>query len=133
MRPYNFPAKKNHVSNITFQTHDTYVPNGKSTFTLDHLEHISTQEGTKRTIKLLDTDYKKANLPEIDKDTCGLSSVEQWKLFRLFEKYEDFFDGTHEDFDTNPVKFDLQMGAKTYHGNSYLVLQSQKAVFNKKK
>ena len=34
-------------------------------------------------------------------------------------------------FDTDPVKFDLQMGANAYHGKSYPVPQSQKAVFKR--
>ena len=40
-----------------------------------------------------------------------------------------FFNGTLGDFDNNLVKFNLHLGAKPYHGKSYPVPQSQKAVF----
>ena len=51
------------------------------------------------------------------------------QTLKTIAKYEEFFNGTLEDFDTDPVKFDLQLGAKAYHGKSYPVPQSQKAVF----
>ena len=34
-------------------------------------------------------------------------------------------------FSTDPMKFDLQLGAKSYHGKSYTMPHSQKAVFKK--
>ena len=132
MRPYKSLARKTNMRNKVVQTNDVEVPQNTSTFARDHLEPISTREATKRTIEILDADYQKANLPEIVKDTCGhLSSIEQGKLLRLLTKYEELFDGTLGDFDTDPVKFDLQLGAKAYHGKSYPVPQSQKAVFKK--
>ena len=76
--------------------------------------------------------YEKVNLPEVVKDTCGhLSPIEQNKLLLLLTKYEELFNGTLGNFDTDPVKFNLQLGTKPYHGKTYLVPQSQKAVFKK--
>ena len=46
-------------------------------------------------------------------------------------KYEELFDGTLGDFDTDPVKFNLQLGAKPYYRKLYAVPQSQKDVFKK--
>ena len=83
-------------------------------------------------MQIVDANYKKANLPEIVKDTCGyLSSIDQSKLLQLLTKYEELFDGTLGDFDTDPVKFNLQLGAEPYHGKSYPVPQSQKDVFKR--
>ena len=65
------------MSNKVSQTNNMYVPNGKRTFARDHLEPITIQKVTKRTIEILVTDYKKANLPEIIKETCRhLSSLQ---------------------------------------------------------
>ena len=50
------------------------------------------------------------------------------KLLLLLTKYEDLCDGSLGEFYTDPVKFNLQLGAKSYHGKSYPVPQSQKDV-----
>ena len=83
-----------------------------ASFAHDHLEPIGTREATKRMIEVLYTDYNKVNLPEIIKETCKyLSSVEQSKLLRLLIKYEGLFDRTLGEFQTNLIKFGLQLGA----------------------
>ena len=79
--PFSSLSRKYNLSKKAFQTHDTYVPNGPSTFTRNHLEPINMQETTKRTIKIVDADYNKLNTLEIAKDNCGhLYSLEQIKL-----------------------------------------------------
>lgn len=71
---------------------------------------------TKRTIKILDAEYSKANLPEVVKETCGHpSSLEKGKLLLLLENYKELFDGTMGDFQTDPVRCNLQLGAKPYN------------------
>ena len=125
MKPYKSFARKSNMRVEAFQTDNMYVPPSMGTFARNHLEPISTREATKRTIEILDANYEKANLPEVVKDTCGhLSSIEQKQLLLLLTKYEDLFDGTLGDFDTDPVKFNLQLGAKPYHGKPYPVPQS---------
>ena len=49
----------------------------------------------------------------------------------LLTKYDDFFDGTLGDLDTDAVKFNFQLGAKPYHGKSYSVPQSKTDVFKR--
>ena len=93
-----------------------YVPPSTGMFAKNHLKSISTRDAIKRTLEILDANQEKANLPEIVKDTCGyLSSIDQSKLLQLLTKYEELFDGTLGDFDTDPVKLNLQLGAKPYH------------------
>ena len=100
-----------------FQTNDMYVPQSTGTFTRNYLEHISTWDATKHTIEILNENYENTNLPEVVKDICGhLSSIEQSMLLCLITKYEELFDRTLGDFNTEPVKFNLQLGAKLYHG-----------------
>ena len=50
--------------------------------------------------------------------------MEQSRLLQLLTKYEELFDGTLGDFNTDPVKFNLRLAAKPYHGKSYPVPQS---------
>ena len=55
---------------------------------------LSVHEKLQNTIEIFDANYKKANLPEIVKETCKhLFSVEQSKLLQLLNKYEELFDG----------------------------------------
>ena len=108
MRPYESLASKQNMRVKTFQTEDIHVPPSTGIFARDHVEPISTRDATKCTIETVDTDYKKANLPEIVKDTCKqISSMEQSEFLRLSTKYEELFGGTLGDLDTGPVKFDL--------------------------
>ena len=63
-----------------FQTDDMCVLPSTGTFASNHPE-------TKRTIEMLDANYKKANLPEFVKETFGHSSpIEQIKLLLLNTK-----------------------------------------------
>ena len=97
-----------------FQTDKIYVPPITGTFIRTHSEPIHTQDATKRTIDTLDAKYEKVNLPEVIKNTCRhVSSMEQSKLLLLLTKYQALFNGTLGDFDTDPVKFNLQLGEKT--------------------
>ena len=43
IRPFNSVARKSKLSTKAFQTHDTYIPNGPSTFVRVPLEPISTK------------------------------------------------------------------------------------------
>ena len=52
-------------------------------------------------------------------------------MLKLLQKYEEFFDGTLGDFQTDPVDFDLIPDAKAYHGRAFPVPHLQKTVFKK--
>ena len=57
-------------------------------------------------LKMLDAKYEKAILPEIIKNNCShLNSEEQAKLLEVLNEFEDLFDGTLGDWDTEPVSF----------------------------
>jgi hypothetical protein len=58
-------------------------------------EPKATELATQRVVKILDVNYKKADLPELVKNNCtNLSSSEQDKLLEVLEELEDLFDGT---------------------------------------
>ena len=52
-------------------------------------------------------------------------------MLALLEKNDELCDGTLGDFQTDPVRFDLQVGAKLYNGKPFLVPHSRMAVFKK--
>ena len=55
--------------------------------------------------------------------------MQQTNLLKLLQKYKELFDGTLGDFQTDPVGFDMNLGAKPYHGRAFPVPQAHKAVF----
>jgi hypothetical protein len=68
------------------------------------MEPESTQDATKRVMRILDAKYQKADLRSIVRDNCKhLSTDQQKKLLQLLMKYESLFDGTLGDWKTKPV------------------------------
>ena len=87
------------------------------------------QEATDRTMGILDASYEKADLPKVIRENCShLKSSEQAKLLKLLQKHEELFDGILGDFRTDPVRFNLNLGAKPYHGKAFPILHALKAV-----
>ncbi len=90
-------------------------------------EPISTEEATQRAIHILDANYEKADLQSVVDTNCPrISLPDQNKLLDLFTKYQDLFDGTLGDWNTEPVSFDLKDGAKPHHGRAYPVPHAHK-------
>jgi hypothetical protein len=80
-------------------------------------EPQSTQDATKRVMRIQDTKYQKADLQSIVRDNCKhLSANQQKKLLQLLKKYELLFDSTLDDWKTKPVSFQLKEGVSAYHG-----------------
>ena len=93
---------------------------------------VSVREETDRTMRILDATYEKSDLPTaIQKNCAHLSSIQQANLLKLLQKYGELFDGTLRDFQTDPVGFDLNLGAKAYHGRAFPVPHAQTSVFKK--
>ena len=83
-------------------------------------EPRSIEEATQRVVRILDANYKKADLQAIVRDNCKhLSSNDQEKLLRLLTEFEQLFDGTLGAWRTTPVTFELKEGAKPYHGRTF--------------
>jgi hypothetical protein len=95
-------------------------------------EPASDLEATKRCVKFLDANYKKADLPSVVKDNCShLNLDEQAKLLEFLMKYEDLFDGTLGDWKTEPVSVELKEGTRPYHGRPYPVPKVHKQTTKK--
>jgi hypothetical protein len=85
-------------------------------------EPPSTSQETERAVKILDAKYEKADLPEVVKNNCAhLSAKDQQKLLELLLEFEELFDGTLGDWDTEHVSFQLQPGATPYKGRPFPV------------
>ena len=66
-------------------------------------EPKSTRSEQSRLVKILDADYKPANLDEIVSQAENLNSTEKTSLRVLLNKYEELFDGTLGDVNTPPI------------------------------
>ena len=94
---------------------------------LAHEPH-STHEATKRVVQILDAKYEKADLQSVVSTNCThLSPQDQSKLLELLTEFEELFDGTLGDWNTEPVSFELKEGTKPYHGRPFPVPKSRKA------
>jgi hypothetical protein len=90
----------------------------------NHLWHElqSTLQETERAVKILDAKYERADLPEVVKNNCShISPKDQHKLLELLLEFEELFDGTLGDWDTEPVSFQLKPGATPYKGRPFPV------------
>jgi hypothetical protein len=86
------------------------------------MELHSTQDATKRCMRILDAKYQKADLQSIVRDNCKhLSADQQKKLLQLLKKYELLFDGALGDWKTKLVSFQLKEGVSPHHGQAFPV------------
>ena len=102
----------------------------ESTWTVNNSmaqEPHSTQEATQRVVHILDAKYEKADLQSVVSANCThLSLQDQNKLLELLTEFEELFDGTLGDWNTEPVSFELKEGTKPYHGRPFPVPKSRK-------
>jgi hypothetical protein len=86
------------------------------------MELQSTQDATDRATRILDDNYKKADLQLVVRDNCKHLKVDQQKqLLQLLMKYESLFDSTLGDWKTKPVSFQLKEGASPHHSQAFPV------------
>ena len=75
----------------------------------------------------LDVKHEKADLQSVvSTNYIHLSLLGQNKLLALLTEYEELFDGTLGDWDTEPISLELKEDTKPYHGRLFLVPQSHK-------
>ena len=74
----------------------------------------STQEATHQRVHILDANYEKADLQWIVSTNCThLSLQDQKSLLEILIEFEELFDGTLGDWETEPMSLELKEGAKT--------------------
>jgi hypothetical protein len=75
--------------------------------------------------KILDAEYKLANLGEVTKTCENLKKEEQRELLQVLQKYELLFDGTLGEFNMAPISLSLiESGSKLVHALPYTVHRS---------
>ena len=85
------------------------------------LEPSSTREATERMVKILDINYAKADLKQVDDNTTQLNYEERTLLLSLIENLEEFFDGTLGDWATEPVNLELEPDSKPINIRYYII------------
>ena len=90
-----------------------------------------TQEATERVIKILDSNYEKADLLEVVANAHQLDNTQKQQLLELLLDFEDLFDGTLGHWQTEPVNIELKPDAKPYSGRYYPVPRVNKETFKK--
>jgi hypothetical protein len=95
-------------------------------------EPKSTLEATQQVVKIFDAQYEKAYLNAVVTKNCKhLRIPDQETLLKLLTEFEDLFDGTLGDWDTEPVSFKLKESAKLYHGRPYPTPRAHKETLKK--
>jgi len=98
----------------------------------EFIEPSSTKEATERITRILDAKYEKADLPKVVQDNCAhLSQNQQRDLLKLLQDFEELFDGTLGDWQTEPVSLQLKPGAKPYHGKPFPIPRVHKDTLKK--
>jgi len=94
-------------------------------------EPVSTSDEKSRTIKILDAKYEAANLDELVSESTNLDIDQQKALRYLLGKYEDLFDGTLGDFDTDPISLEIKPGMNPVHSKPFPIPHIRKETFYK--
>ena len=95
-------------------------------------EPKSTLEAMQWVVKILGAKYDKADLNAVIADNCKhLSVPDQEKLMKPLTKFEDLFDGTLGDWDTEHVSLKLKEGAKLYHSRPLPTPKAHKETLKK--
>jgi hypothetical protein len=82
-------------------------------------------------VKILDTNYKKADLQAVVTNCTQLNSIEKNKLIELLKKFEPLFDRTLGHWRTKPVSFQSKDWVTTYHGRAFPIPKVHKEVIMK--
>ena len=82
----------------------------KATF-LHSVEPKSTQEETERVVKILDSNYEKADLDEVVSNAKSLNAKQKKQLLAVLKEFEDLFDRTLGRWKTTLVKIDIKEDA----------------------
>ena len=94
-------------------------------------EPFSTREAIERLVKILDSTCAKANLEHVAANITHLKYEERNQLLRLLQYFEDLFDGTLGELDTNTVNIELKPDSKPFNCKYYLVPRINKETFSK--
>ena len=84
-------------------------------------EPESTKSERSRLVKILDADYKPADIDEIVMKADNLNEEQKDSLRILLNKYKTLFDGSLGDFNVPPVKLEVKPNTEPVHSRHFLV------------
>ena len=79
-----------------------------------------------RVVKILDSNYQKADLDKVVEDATNLNRKQKQMLLKILKRYKKLFDGTLGKWKTNPVKIDIRPGSELVNSQWYIVPQINK-------
>ena len=81
--------------------------------------------------KILDSDYKKADLDEVVRNIPHLTEEQKIQVRTTLYQYESLFEGRLGLWDTPPISLELEEGSKPYHARAYPIPQIHEATVRK--
>ena len=82
---------------------------------------MPTREATERLVKTIDSTYAKEDLKKVAANATNLNAEERTQLLRCIQYFEDFFDGTLGDWDTDPINLELNPESNLFNCKYHLV------------
>ena len=70
-------------------------------------EPVSTREANERLVKTLNDTYAKADLKQVTYNATQMNAEEITQLLSLLKGFEDLFNGTLGDWDTDTINLEL--------------------------
>jgi len=116
---YSVPLRPSRLTAEEQENHNDYLK--EITHLTEEPEFV--QLAQSRATTILDSDYKKTEIPELLRDIKHLDRRQKQNLRALLTKFEDLFDGTLGDFQVE-ADFELQEGARPSAQHPYPVAQA---------
>ena len=95
-------------------------------------EPTVTQELSERAVRILDADYKAADLPTVVDNNCAqLTKADKSKSLELLTQFKQLFDGSLGNSETSPVRLELRQNYSPYCGRAYPIPKIHLDVFKR--
>ena len=103
---------------------------------LDHMIEISSEpeilrEELYEATKILDANYKKADLDEVVRNIPHLTEEQKSQVLSLLYKHQSLFEGKLGLWNTPPVSLELEENAKPFHARAFPIPQIHEATIRK--
>ena len=76
---------------------------------------VSTRDYTERMVKMFESNYAKAELEQLAANTTHMNAEEKNQILGIIKDFEDLFDGTLVEWDTESVELDLKTDYKPFN------------------
>ena len=94
-------------------------------------EPVSTRESTERMVRVLDSNYTRAEPEQVVANVTQLNAEERNKILGLLKDFENFFDVNLGDWDAEPVDLELNPDDEPFNCKYHPVPRINKETFGK--